>query len=97
MFIGVFRCSVTLGLCLSFAVSPGAVVAEDILRPVPPVQLTIGAHGEPIAEVWVNGNGPFRFVIDTGSSHSTVTARLADALRLRPVANLLLRPEGPLT
>jgi predicted aspartyl protease len=90
MFIGVFRCSVRLAICLAFTVSPPAVAAEDILRPVPPVQLTIGGHGEPIVAVWVNGNGPFRFVIDTGSSHSAVTARLADALRLRPVAKTVV-------
>jgi hypothetical protein len=35
------------------------------------------------APVWINGRGPFRFVLDTGASHSGVTAMVASALGIR--------------
>lgn len=37
----------------------------------------------PGAEVYVNGYGPFRFLIDTATSHSIVSPRIRDRLRLR--------------
>ncbi len=32
----------------------------------------------------VNGKGPFRFIVDTGATHSTITPDLAHALGLKP-------------
>ena len=32
----------------------------------------------------VNGKGPFRFIVDTGATHSTVSPRLVQALGLQP-------------
>jgi predicted aspartyl protease len=45
-----------------------------------PLELT---HGKPFVMVMVNGKGPFRFVVDTGTSaEAFVTAELADQLNL---------------
>jgi cytochrome c-type biogenesis protein CcmH/NrfG/predicted aspartyl protease len=40
----------------------------------------------PVVEVMVNGKGPFRFVIDTGSGFVVISERTAQALGTRPIA-----------
>src|SRR5688572_116908 len=40
--------------------------------------------GRVMTHVKVNGKGPFRFVIDTGASRSTLAPHLARALNLKP-------------
>jgi predicted aspartyl protease len=40
--------------------------------------------GRVMTNVMVNGKGPFRFVIDTGASRSTLAPHLAKALQLKP-------------
>ena len=42
--------------------------------------------GEVIVPVIVGGRGPYRFLLDTGSTHTAVTAALVDAVDARPVA-----------
>jgi predicted aspartyl protease len=46
--------------------------------------------GGVIVPVTIDGRGPFRFLLDTGSSHSAVSAALAADLALRPVARTLV-------
>ena len=41
----------------------------------------------PFVEVRIDGSGPFWFMLDTGSSVTTVSADLSRRLRLRPVSN----------
>jgi hypothetical protein len=45
---------------------------------------TLDRIGRIMAPVMVNGQGPFRFVIDTGASHSTLAPKLAARLQLQP-------------
>jgi predicted aspartyl protease len=40
--------------------------------------------GRVVVQATVNGKGPFRFVVDTGATHSTITPDLARALGLTP-------------
>lgn len=40
--------------------------------------------GRVVVAATVNGKGPFRFIVDTGATHSTITPDLARALGLRP-------------
>ncbi|MES1201582.1 MAG: retropepsin-like aspartic protease [Pseudomonadota bacterium] len=56
-----------------------------------PAQLSVNARpgatspdqaGRAIAAVYVNDQGPFRFVVDTGANRSVLSARLADQLGL---------------
>ena len=46
----------------------------------------LGAHHEPIIGVRVNGEGPFPFILDTGSTHSSIGAELARTLGAPAVA-----------
>jgi predicted aspartyl protease len=42
----------------------------------------------------INGRGPFRFVVDTGASHSTISPVLAQTLALQPDAGAPMRVNG---
>jgi predicted aspartyl protease len=46
--------------------------------------------GGVIVPITIDGRGPFRFLLDTGSSHSAVSGALAEDLALRPVARTLV-------
>jgi hypothetical protein len=50
--------------------------------------------GEVVVSATVGGRGPFRFLVDTGSTHTAVTARLADLLAARPVARTSMTSAG---
>ena len=41
--------------------------------------------GRMVAPVTVNGQGPFRFIVDTGANRSVLSQRLADQLGLTPI------------
>ena len=84
------RGTVTLCSCLTLVASPGygRVSLEDAQLPpsVPKtftVPLTIVA-GFPLAPVFVNGQGPFAFLIDTGGHSTMLSEGLATRLRLVP-------------
>jgi Aspartyl protease len=72
-------------ICVSLAlltVTAATLTAQNTVLTAP-LDLT---HGKPFVMVMVNGKGPFRFVIDTGTgAEAFVTAELADTLNL-PVA-----------
>jgi predicted aspartyl protease len=55
---------------------------------------TLDRIGRIMVPVMVNGQGPFRFVIDTGASHSTVAPHLAARLKLTPIAGDIVRLNG---
>ncbi len=69
-------------LLAGLAASPAATVG------VAPTATTfrLGAHDEPIVGVRVNGRGPFPFILDTGSTHSSIGKRLAEMLEAPVVA-----------
>lgn len=51
--------------------------------------------GSIIVAVTIGGTGPYRFVLDTGSSRTVISARLSKALRLQVVAKtLMVTPAG---
>lgn len=50
--------------------------------------------GRVVAPVMIDGQGPFRFVVDTGANHSTVSPHLAALLRLTPAAEASVRVTG---
>jgi predicted aspartyl protease len=43
-------------------------------------------HGEVVIPVFIGGAGPFRFLLDTGSSHTVISQSLATTLGAVPVA-----------
>jgi len=76
-----------LQFVLLAASTANAVETSSVLPPNPdeplfaaPTQLD--RIGRILAPVMVNGQGPFRFVVDTGANYSTVSPRLLNALGL---------------
>jgi hypothetical protein len=72
------------------AVDPGAA------RPAAAVSTPFESRraGEVMVPATVGGRGPFRFLVDTGSTHTAVTARLANAVAARPVARTAMTAAG---
>lgn len=50
--------------------------------PIVTLQTWIDLYGRPTAEVKLNGKGPYKFVVDTGSNTSVLSPRVAKALEL---------------
>jgi len=50
--------------------------------------------GRVLAPVKINDQGPFKFIVDTGASHSTISPRLAAALGLDPAEEVRMRVNG---
>jgi predicted aspartyl protease len=65
-------------------------LAAHFSGPAGDVPFTIGEDGLIAVAASVNGRGPFRFLLDTGSNRSAVSPRLAAELRLEPVAKTTL-------
>ncbi len=50
--------------------------------------------GRVVLPVMINGRGPFRFVVDTGANHSTISPRLVKELGLQPTASAAMLLQG---
>jgi predicted aspartyl protease len=50
--------------------------------------------GRVVVLVSVNGQGPFRFIVDTGANHSTISPRLARQLGLKPAEEASIILDG---
>jgi hypothetical protein len=50
--------------------------------PIVTLQTWVDLYGRPTADVMLNGRGPFKFVVDTGSNTSVLSTRVARALDL---------------
>jgi Aspartyl protease len=74
-----------VAMCVA-AVLPASIGA----RPIGVMPFERGADGGVVVEVRLNGQGPFRFLLDTGSSHSAITERTARRLRAPAVAKAVL-------
>src|SRR5215475_2064239 len=75
---GVVSCGLFLGLSAFPAATVGTITSSTPFR--------LGAHNEPIVGVRINGRGPFPFILDTGSTHSSIATGLATALNAPIVA-----------
>jgi hypothetical protein len=74
-----------LGACALLSLALSTAGAD----PVPDeVVLSLRSSGTVRVPVTVNGQGPFEFVLDTGSSHTTVSSDLVDRLALPVVAKV---------
>ena len=71
-------------LCLIYACGAGVVRAEGGAR------LRLLAGGLPVVGVYLDGDGPFDFLLDTGTSTTVVTPELAARLGLRPSDSVIL-------
>jgi predicted aspartyl protease len=50
--------------------------------------------GRIMVPVMINGQGPFKLVVDTGASHSTISTQLAETLKLVPAEDSGVRVNG---
>jgi predicted aspartyl protease len=71
--------------------SPRPLSPEELLFACP---TTLDHVGRVIAAVRIDGKGPFRFIVDTGANHSTISPRLAITLGLKPSAHQLIEVAG---
>jgi predicted aspartyl protease len=72
-----------------------ALIALTIVAPVraargdetpSDVRFASSQHGEVAVPVFIGGRGPYRFLLDTGSSHTVISQTLATTLAASPVA-----------
>jgi predicted aspartyl protease len=79
------------------AATSGTQVLEDIAVTADEPRFVAPTRRDRIGRIWapvlVNGKGPFRLVLDTGASHSALTARVAEELgiALDPAHKVMLR------
>jgi predicted aspartyl protease len=83
-----------LDTVLPEAVEPGssAPLGSDPLLFASPT--TRDHIGRVVVPVMVNGQGPFRFIVDTGANHSTISPRLARELGLKPAEEASIILDG---
>jgi predicted aspartyl protease len=87
------------GICIAWSItlacSPVASHAEDAEEPPQyAAPTTLDQVGRVLAAVMVNGQGPFRFVVDTGANRTAISARLAAALGLVIDTNVVIEVHG---
>jgi Aspartyl protease len=58
--------------------------------PIVTLQTWVDLYGRPTADVMLNGRGPFKFVVDTGSNTSVLSTRVARALSLTPLPDRMV-------
>lgn len=68
-----------------------ALPPQDLLFACPS---TLDHLGRVVASVMVDGKGPFRFVVDTGANHSTISPQLVALLGLTPSSEQSIRITG---
>jgi hypothetical protein len=73
------------------ATSVQALAPQDLLFACP---TTLDYLGRVVASVMIDGKGPFRFVVDTGANHSTISPQLATFLGLKPSLAQTIRVTG---
>lgn len=78
------RAAAPLDTVLPESVEPGSIaplVGDALLFASPTTHDHIGRVVVPVT---INGRGPFRFIVDTGANHSTISPGLARELGLKP-------------
>jgi predicted aspartyl protease len=83
-----------LDTVLPEALDPGSLapLGSDALLFASPT--TRDHIGRVVVPVMVNGRGPFRFIVDTGANHSTISPRLAHELGLKPAEEASIILDG---
>ena len=61
---------------------PGSTPALAVPEPLYAASTTLDRIGRIVAPVMIDGQGPFRFIVDTGANQSVITTRLATRLGL---------------
>ena len=75
-------------------VPPTAVAAPDENTTLLAIPTRLDHIGRIVVPVMINGQGPFRFIVDTGASHSVVSPTLAAKLGLTPTTEATVLVNG---
>ena len=84
------RAEVVLLVSLTAFIPARLTVAADA-GPAAPTRFASSRPGEIVVPATVGGLGPFRFLLDTGSTHTAVTDRLASTVDAVAVARTVMR------
>ena len=68
--------------------------APAVVEPLFATPTRLDRTGRILAPVMINGQGPFRLIVDTGASHSTLSMELAQSLGLVPSDDYALMLNG---
>jgi predicted aspartyl protease len=74
-----------IGLIVVSVVAPVRATGNDQTRSAD-VRFASSPHGEVVIPVFIGGKGPYQFLLDTGSSHTVISQKLATILGAVPVA-----------
>jgi predicted aspartyl protease len=78
----------------AFAQSPSPQAPDSVTvtgqTPIVTLQTWVDLYGRPTASVLINGRGPFKFIVDTGSNTSVLSTRIARTLELTPLPDKLV-------
>lgn len=79
-----FTAPLTATLLLGLAPAADPPLLEELAVTAPEPRFVAPTRRDRIGRIWapvqIDGQGPFRLVLDTGASHSAVTAKVAEAL-----------------
>jgi hypothetical protein len=70
--------------------APAESVTVRGQTPIVTLQTWVDLYGRPTADVLLNGRGPFKFVVDTGSNTSVLSTRVARTLALTPLPDRIV-------
>jgi predicted aspartyl protease len=76
---------VAIGVSVLSVAAPARAVGADRALSTS-VRFVLSQHGEVVVPVFVGGEGPYRFLLDTGSSHTAIRESLVTTLGAVPVA-----------
>jgi predicted aspartyl protease len=74
--------------------APGAAAAAMLEEPLFAAPTTLDRVGRVLAPVRINGQGPFRFIVDTGATHSALSPALVAGLGLVAGSGAPVRMQG---
>ncbi|WP_114239580.1 retroviral-like aspartic protease family protein [Dyella sp. C9] len=78
--------ALALAWMLSVVFTPGASANANELPPGSPVPMTAAGDGHDTVPVYVDGKGPFPFILDSGADGSAVYAWFAEQMQLKKLA-----------
>ncbi len=86
---------------VALSTAPSPAPSSGTMSPLPAEDAPLFASptrldriGRIMAPVTINGQGPFRLVVDTGASDSTISPKLAQALGIEPAQGLSILVNG---
>jgi predicted aspartyl protease len=87
-------CTLSIGLALTLAFVPSFAPQPARTARTETVPLSVYDSGAIVVPVTIAGTGPYRFLLDTGSTRSAVTLRLAQRLGRSPIAQTMVVTPG---